>query len=160
MSERDVGELVAHHAGGDLSPEARGLEHVGLVDRREVLLAPPGQARGHADDPLDLADGVNAQIGGAVGVPPLLAEVDPPRQLADDDHVDAFQHLRAQRRGGEQHGIHRHRPEVRVEPEALADGEQALLGPHLAPGVIPLWSAHRAEEHRVRGPRRLEGGLG
>ena len=47
---------------GDLAPQARGLEHVGLVDGDDLLAPLHGEPAGDARDALDFAGGVAAQI--------------------------------------------------------------------------------------------------
>ena len=95
VRQRDVGELLRHHARGHLAPQTRRLEHVGLVDGAELLAAAARDARRGADDALDLGDGVDAGVAGAVAVAHLVAEVDAAGQLAHDQQVDARQQLRA-----------------------------------------------------------------
>jgi hypothetical protein len=56
--ELDVRELLGVHAADHLAPQARGLEHVGLVDARDALRRPAAERR--ARDPLDLRDRVGA----------------------------------------------------------------------------------------------------
>ena len=149
VRQRNVGKFLRHHANGHLAPQARRLQHVGLVDGAEPLSAATRDARRRTDDPLDLGDGVRAAVGGAIVVAHLVAEVDAARQLAHDEHVDAGQPFRTQRRRVEQLGIDRHRAQVGVEAQAFADREQALLGADLGARVVPLRAAHRAQQHGV-----------
>ena len=57
--ERDVGNSAAWTRRHDLAPQPRRLQHVGLVDARD--LAPRGAERGPRDA-LDLVDGVGAEV--------------------------------------------------------------------------------------------------
>src|SRR3546814_17455787 len=72
--ERDIRELLAGNAGGDLPPQARGFQHVGLVDRDHVAAALAREPAGTAHDALDLRHAVRAQVARAVGVA-LLVEI-------------------------------------------------------------------------------------
>ena len=78
-----------------------------------------------------------------------LAEIDPARQLANHEDVDAFELLRLQRRGGRELRHGRHGAEIREQAERLADREQALLGAVLHGNVGPLRTADGAEQDAV-----------
>ena len=84
------------------------------------------RAEGDARDPLDLLDGVGAQVAGHRLGALLLAEVDAAGQLAHDQQVGALDPLAAQRRGVVQRGDRPDGPQVRVQAEPLA---QARAGP-------------------------------
>ena len=121
----------------------------------------PGAARAASKatprDPLDLGDRVLAGVVGAVAVAAAVAEVDAAGQLADDEQVGARDPLLAQRAGADERRARPHRAQVRVEAEALAEAEQALLGPRrVGVGGVPLRSADRAEQHGVGPAARLE----
>ena len=148
--ERHVRELGPHHTRGDLAPQARGLEDVGLVDRHQ--LAPPlaGELRRSPHDPLDFGDRVSAYVGSRVRIPTLLPEVNPSSELAHEHEVHALEDLRLESRRGEQGGMHLHRPQVGKHPERLAQGQQALLRPHLRLRRRPLGAADRPQQHGVR----------
>ena len=108
-------------------------------------------------DPLDLADRVLAGVVGAVGVAAGVAEVDPPGQLADDEQVGAADAVLAQRAGEQQGGARAHRPQVRVQAEALAQPEQALLGAgRVRVGAVPARASDGTEQHRIGGAARVE----
>ena len=107
VRQRHVGELLLHHALGHLAPQARRLEHVGLVDGAELLAAAARDARRGPHDALDLGDGVDAGVAGAIAVAQLLAEVDAAGQLAHHQQVDAGEQLGPQRRRVQQLGVHR-----------------------------------------------------
>ena len=86
----------------------------------------------------------------AVAVAPAVAEVDAAGELADDQQVGALDALAAQRARVEQRLAGPDGPQVREQPEALAEAEQALLGPGLVGiGGVPLRAADGAEQHGV-----------
>ena len=114
-----------------------------------------------AGDPLDLCHRVLAEVGGALGGALLGAEVDPARELADDEQVGALDDLAAQRAGVEQRGERPDGAQVGVEAEALAQAEQPLLGARRARvGRVPLRPADGGEQDGVgalAGGERLVG---
>ena len=59
----------------------------------------------------------------------LLAEVDPAGELAHDEQVGALDHLALERAGVVERGERPDGAQVGVQPEALAQAEQPLLGP-------------------------------
>src|SRR5216683_1282383 len=157
--ELQVGELVAHHLRGHLAPQPRGLEHVRLVHRGEPPAPLPGHAPGDAHHAPDLLGGVHAQVGGAVGLAPLLAEVQPAGQLAHHHQVHVLQQLGLERRRLHQAGMDADRTQVGVQLQLLAQAEQPLLRTHRRVRV-PLRPSDGPEEHRVRAPaqgKRLRG---
>jgi len=76
-----------------------------------------------------------------------LTEVDAARKFAHYQQVRAVQGLRLDRRGVDELRVETHRPQVREQPEALAQAQQALLGTHRSGRVIPLRAAHSTKEH-------------
>ena len=157
--ERDVGEL-----GGDLdrdlAPEPRRLEHVRLVHRGDALLAPACELEREAHDARDLVLAVlervdRATLTGDHLAETRLAEVEAAGQLAHEEDVDALEELGLQRRGRRERGVHAHRTQVREEAEALAEPEQALLGPdvfafgssHFGPPTAPSSTASQRFAH-------------
>ena len=95
------------------TPHARRLEHVRLVDRRDVTAAGARQLEGPAHDPLDLARVVLAGVEhGAVVADTPGAEVDAADELAQEQQVDA---------------VLPRRTEVRVDVELGAQAHDALL---------------------------------
>ncbi len=77
------------------------------------------------------------------------AEVEAAGQLADDQHVDAVEQLRPERRGRHERRVDAHRAEVGEQPEAAAQGEERLFGANGRFRVVPFRPTHRAEEDRV-----------
>jgi len=156
--EPHVRELLGVHPAHDLAPQPRGLEHVRLVDARHAT------ARGlerRARDPLDLGDRVLAGVVRALPVASARAEVDAPGELAHDQQVGALDDLAAQRAGVVEGRERAHRAEVGVEPQALAQAQQALLGTRrVRVGGVPARAADGREQHRVglcAGGQRLIG---
>ena len=147
------------HLVRDLAPQARRREDVRLVDRREPAAALAGEREGRVQQARDLLLGVDAACRRPRGprrvVAPLarLAEVDAAGQLADDDQVDALEHL----------GPERRRPRsapARSRPDA---GWRRRRGPCAAPRsacsgrtrrrrVVPLGAADGAEQDGVAPP--------
>jgi hypothetical protein len=113
------------------APQARSLEHVGLVDARHP---PPRGAEGDLGDALDFGDGVRAGVEGrdcgtsGLAVAASFAEVDAPGELAHDEQVRPLDALAPQRARVEQGRAGPDGTQVRVQPEPLAQAEQALLG--------------------------------
>ena len=148
--ELDIG-VLGSELGGDLAPEAARIEDVGLVDARELAAAAASKLEAGAEDAFDLAFAVAHGVDGltAAGVLPALlgpAEVDAPGELADDDHVDALEHLALDGAVAEQEGVDADGPDVGEEAESLAQAEDGLLGTDGGLRVVPLWAADGAEE--------------
>ena len=140
-----------------LAPQARGLEHVRLVDRGDPAAPLARRLEGDPRDPLDLGDRVGAVVVGAVAVAAALAEVDAPGQLAHHQQVGPLDPLPAQRAGLEQRLARPHRAQVGEQAESLAQPEQALLGARgVGVGGVPLRAPDRAEQDGVGRPARLE----
>ena len=116
---------------------------------REGRVGREGDLRGDAGDALDLLDAVDHGVPGDVllrGHVLLLAraKVDAADELAHDDDVHALRDGRLERRVGEERvGGEVGRPDVGVEAERLAQGEQAGFGAHFA-GDAPLGAADGA----------------
>jgi hypothetical protein len=99
--ERHVGEVgcdLLHH----LTPEPRGLEHVGLVHRGHQPASLPGEHEGQPRDASYLAVGVDHRVHRTEAAVEGLAqsgfpEVDAAGELADDQHIDSFEQLGPQR---------------------------------------------------------------
>ena len=62
-------------------------------------------------------------------MPRGCAVVEAAGQLADDDHVGAFDHVILQRRRIDQRRIGAHRPQIREHVQHLAHAQQAFFGP-------------------------------
>ena len=78
-----------------------------------------------------------------------LAEVDAAGQLADDEHVDAGQQLRPERRGRDERRMDADGPQVRVQAEPAAKREERLLRPDRRRRIGPLRAADGAQQDRV-----------
>ena len=160
--ELDVRELLGVHAV-TTSRHSRLVSST-LALSTLVTLRARG-AEGDARDALDLGDGVDAQVAGAVGGARLLAEVDAAGELAHDEQVGALDDARASagsRRSSAVDGPHR--AQVRVQARALAQAEQALLGARrVGVGRVPLRAADGREQDgvgRAAGGERLVGQRG
>ena len=152
----DVREFLAADPRSDITPQARGLQHVGLVHRGDLAAAGLRQPERGAHDALDLAHAVAAQVAGAIGSAGLLTEIDAAGQLTHDDEVHAFQQFGLDRRGAERGRVRAHRAQVGVQPQRLADRQQALFGADLGVRVGPLRAADRAEQDGVCLAARLQ----
>jgi hypothetical protein len=112
----------------------------------------PGAAEGQLGDPLDLLHRVDTGVVGDPVVAAPVPEVDATRQLAHDQQIRPAHPLRAQRARVQQGVDDAHRAQVREQLEALAETQQALLGPRRARvRRVPLRAADCAEQDRVRG---------
>src|SRR5581483_6450546 len=154
VRELDVAVVPAdarHH----LAPQLRGLEHVRLVDRADPPASLRRRAEGDVRDALDLglavAHGVEAlaPARGERADAARLAEIDVARQLAQDQDVETRDDLGPERRGFGQLGIDDRRPQVREQPELLAQAQQRLLGTLRALERVPARAADRSEQDRV-----------
>ena len=81
-----------------------------------------------------------------------LAEIDAAGELADDEHVDAGQELRTERRGRHERRVDAHRAQVGEEAQAPAQCEEGLLGADRRLRVVPARAADGAEQDRVEAP--------
>src|SRR5216117_1038890 len=152
--EYDVGVVLAD-ARHDLAPELGDDQNVGLVHRGEALPAPPGHLEGGPGDPVDLARGVDHGVDRArptVGdtlYPAGLPEIQAPRELADHHEVRALDDRSLQGRGVHEHREALRRPQVRVEVQLLAQGEEPALRPSLVRDAVPVGATDGAKEDRV-----------
>ena len=153
--ERDGRELVLQHPAAHLAPQPRGLEDVRLVDLCDLAATRRRETAGDAGDALDLRHRIPALIEGGRAFAPLAAEVDAARELADEQHVDAFQQLGLERRGVAQRGHHGDGPQVGVDAEFGAQTEQRGLGPDRG-ARPPLGSPDRTQQDGVRGEAARE----
>ena len=142
---------------GHGAPQARALEHVGLVDRVHQLAAAAGDLEGVLHEPVDLGLGVDHRVVRRVRGALALAEVHAAGELAHDQHVDAVDHLGLERAVAGQRLEALDRAQVGEELEALAHAEQSLLRARLVRvGGVPLGAADGAEQHRVGGLAALD----
>ena len=102
---------------------------------------------------LDLDGRVRALVARALATGHFLAsfvaEVDPARQLAHKNQIDALQALGAQRRGRGKRWMHAHRTQIRVDSQFLAEAEQALLGAQARIWIVPARATHGAQQDGV-----------
>ena len=95
-SSRDV-RVLGRHLVGEAMPEAGRVEHVRLVDARQVPAPRLRETEALAQDAADLVDAVAERVERAVRVVPALAEVEASGQLAHDQEVEALDELGPQR---------------------------------------------------------------
>ncbi len=143
----------------DPAPELRRLEHVRLVDRRELLPSLARRVERHPRDPLDLHDRIAHRVERRAPVfrePARLAEVQPAGQLAHDEQVGAGSELRLERPRFRGAGPDLRRPQVRVHAEALPDREQSAFRALSSRGGDRRWDRRprRAEPHPRPGTPR------
>ena len=136
-----------------------------LLRRGHLVASLAREIEGDAADALDLVGVVDLRVDAALlAVAEVadflgLAEIDAAGQFADDDDVEALDHLRLQRRGAGERGIADRRADVGVEREILAQAQQARLRPHLIGHVGPFRAADRRQQHRVGGLRARHVGV-
>src|SRR5208282_5299287 len=149
----------------NFAPQARRRHHVRLVDRGELFAALARQLEAETQHPRDFLLGVEAGIDRFAPVLALalfawLAVIDAAGELADYDEIDAGYHVGFERRCGEQFLNGAHRPQVGEQSERLAQAEQRLLGPLFRVGIVPLGTAHGAEQNRIGIPGILQNVVG
>ena len=157
MVERDIG-IEPATCSTRVAPQPRRRQHVGLVDRGDLLAALARRREGDMGDPLDLVPGIDAQVGRIIVAIVLLAEIGAAGELAHHQYVGAGADMLLQRRKMLEAAQHARRPQVREQAEPGAELEQAGFGPLLA--LVPLRPADRAGQDRVRalaGVERLGG---
>ena len=108
-----------------LAPQARGLEHVGLVHRGHLAAAAGGGPEAPLGQPRDLRLGVDAGVEGALGLAAALAEVEPAGELAHHQQVGALDALAAQGARVVERRPGAHRAQVGVQAEAGRAGPAA-----------------------------------
>ena len=158
MLELDVG-IGFRNLGHRLAPQLRGRQHVGLVDRGDLLPAMAGRAEGDMGDPLDLGAGVGTEIGGEMRFRAASrrnrcrrsARARPgcPRPVA----ISA--------RSGDtwsKSGEHLRRAEIGEQAELLAQAQQPRFRAHGASSHCR--PADRAEQDRVGAAAGVERRLG
>ncbi len=161
----DIG-VVGVHPLGDLAPQPARFHDVGLVDLAEPAPALQREIEAGADDALDLNFGVDLGIDAAAGAVrhPLdaarLAEIDAARQFAHDHQIETGDEIALQGRGVGQRVEHHRRAQIGEQIHFLAQLEEAALGAQFERDRLPFRAADRAEQHRVRGHRLGQRGVG
>jgi hypothetical protein len=118
--EAHVGKFGGHDPLDDRSPQPRGLEHIGLIDRRELAAPRARETGGEAHDAFDFLQGIAAHIDGFGRRARLIAEVDAAGQFAHHHDVHAAQQLRLDGRGVEDRGVRHHGAQIGEQPQRLA----------------------------------------
>ena len=88
---------------GDLAPQNRRLQHIGLVDRRDPAPPYPRRLESNSSHPLDFARGIDQRVPGAklpvFFVPTTrLSIIEPSGQFPDNEKVDSRKSLLTKRR--------------------------------------------------------------
>ncbi len=154
MGQLHVG-VVLTDPGRDLAPQLHGLEHIGLVDRAHLPLSLARGLESHSRDALDLgfrvAHGVEGfTFAGRVGSETSrLAEVEVTGQLAQDHDVQSLDHFALEGRSIDQLRKQERGPEVREQPQRLAQTQQARARPHVIRDTFVPGHARRPEENGV-----------
>ena len=115
-----IGKFLAYHPRYHFPPQARGVQHIGLVDMGNVPLALPGELAGLARNPLDFSAGIAAQVLGLVRIAAALAEIDAAGEFTHHQQVHPGKLLRLDRRKPVQSRVRHHRPQVAEQPELRA----------------------------------------
>ena len=160
--EGDVGVVLGDFGDGG-APELGDFEDVGLVDGGDFVAALGGELEGDAGDADDFGLGVAHGVDGFVGllVPPAgRAEVEAAEELADEEDVDVFGDLGAERGVGGERGEGERGAQVGEAAEGLADLEQAGFGALVGGEGVELVVADGAEEDGVGVEREVERGGG
>ena len=154
VRELDIG-ILRRHSGDDFAPQDRGVEHVGLVDRAELLAAAARGLESDAGDAFDFAPRIQHRVEAFVlalrigATSARLAEVDITCQLADDHQVEAGDDFALQRRRIGQLRIQHRRTQIREQTEVLADRENALLRTHRARQRVVTRTTDCAEQNGI-----------
>ncbi len=149
MLEPDV-RVVARDLRDGLPPQLGHFEDVRLVHRCDEPPAAPRGVERDARDALDLGGGIRQRVDRALPVTPSrLSIVEPARQLAHDEQIDAAQPVGFERRAAQQRRMNGHRPQVGIHFQQLAQREQAGLGAQLARRTIERGISYRAEQHGI-----------
>ena len=153
---REVLRDLSHRA----PPEARGREHIRLVNARDMAAAQLRRLERELCDAFDFRYGIVFEIPCPLVAVldfrfALLAEVDAADQLAHDDKVSALDKLGLQRRILDERVSDLHGTQIRVKAETLPKTQNRLFRAQSRLYRVPLIAADSAEEHAVR---RLRGG--
>jgi len=126
-----------------------------LVGNVELLEASAGQLAGHTCGALHLGRGIGARVHRSLGTPRVLpvflrfGEVGAGDEFANEEHVGALDDFGLQRRQMNQGRLHARWAQVGEGSERSAQAQNRLLWSDRRPGIVPLRSADRAEQHRV-----------
>lgn len=153
VTNLQLGELLSHELGGNLSPESAGSQNVGLVQgpdwERRVMLQ--GQVGSKSDNSLDLWARVWLGVpGGSVTIVLLaLSKVDTSGQLSDDIEVGTTADLSLERRDiDEGFGGKVAWAKIAVCAHLFSELEDTLLRTNLAGS--PFWTTNGTKEDGVR----------
>ena len=163
MRELDIGKFRFVQRDDFLAPQHAGLEHVGLVDRTDLVPSRPRQLESGTRDAANLIGGV--LLGVEAAALPVgerldaarLAEINAAGQFADDDEIDVPEHAGLERRRIRQRRMGDDRPEIGVEIVFAAQAEQAPRLARRGGHFLGLRAAGRAPQDRVGLLHRLDG---
>ena len=155
--ECHIREFIAHQPCGHFAPQARSLQHVRLVDLRDVPATPAREAPGNASDALDLSHGIGTLVHGAVRLARLAAEIQAAGELAHEQQVHAVEDFGLDGGGIAQRGHDLHGPQVGVDAQLGAQPEQGGLRPDRRRRA-PLRAAYGAQQHAVGLAAQVQGG--
>ena len=141
--------------GHDLAPQSRRFDNVRFVDRGDLRATRSGQIERKPRDPVDLMLAVNERVQRRAAaplepLPPRPAKIQTAGQLAHNHHVDAGHDLGLNRRRVGQCRHHRHWAEIGEQPHAFTERQESQLRPGFGIWVVPLRTADRAKQDRVR----------
>ncbi len=152
-----LGHLLHHFA-----PQLAGGQHVGLVDRTQLLATHARHVEADAGNPAYFAfavwQGVVSLAFAALklALAARRAEVDATGQLTDDQNVQARDDFRLQRRRVGQLRIENGRPQVGEQAQLRTDFQQPPFGAHVTLDLVPLRPAYGAQQYGVCLARTLK----
>ena len=150
----------------DLVPQHAGLHHVALFHRGDLVAPLARQLEADARDALDLVGVVDLGVDGAllavaeIGDGFRLAEIDAAGEFAQDDDIEALDHLALEARGIRKRRIDDRRPDIGEQAEVLAQPQQPRFRPRVVGHLVPFRPADGAEDHGVAGVRLGHGLVG
>ena len=160
--ERDVGELLGRTCVATRAPQPRRLEHVRLVDRRQLAAPAARELDRQAHDARDLLGVVRAQVARALAaarqlLEALLAEVEPPVSSRTTSRSTPFEPLRPSGEASTSAGCGATGRRLAYRPSALriasspCSGRTFAVGlSHFGPPTAPSSTASARLAHRER----------
>ena len=163
MRELDIGKFRGVQGHDFLAPQHAGFEHVGLIDRTNLVPSRPRQLKSGTRDTANLIGRV--LFGVETTALPVgerldaarLAEINAAGQFADDDEIDVPQHAGLERRRIRQRRVGNDRPEIGVKIVFAAQAQQATRLARRRGNFLRLRPAGRAPQDRVGLLHRLDG---
>ena len=169
MFERDV-RVILGNADHGVAPELTRFENVRLVDARYFVAALAGRFKRNARNSLDFRHRVTHGVEGfeRAGEVPVHgraaaargAEINVARQFTHDDEIKARDEFGFEARSSDEFFKAFCRPQVRKEPQVLAQAQNGLFGTQVPFQRIVLKVAHGTEENGVRFFGKFQRGFG